>query len=528
MKKVLLADKLPEECTAVLQKADFEVENRPGLSEDELREAVEGVSGIICRSGAKITEAVLEEADFLEAICRAGVGVDNIDVEAASRRGVVVMNTPGANTISTAEHTFALLLALARNVGPAYLAMREGRWEKRKFLGAQLSGTTLGVIGLGRIGQEVARRALAFDMTVVAYDPFVSSDAAEKIGVHLLDSLEDLLKRSDYVTLHVPENAETKRLIGREQIVLMKDGARLINCARGAVVDQEAIAEAVDSGKLAGAAFDVYTEEPPADYSFARHDAVLATPHLGASTEAAQLAVAMAAAEQLIEALSRRHYRNAVNVAAVPPDEMKVILPFCQLATQLGRLVAQLSCGRPKAIEVACRGSVAQETVEPIVNHGAMGVMQSSLGSGVNIVSAPHLARDRGIHITSSSTVGGEAGFTDLVLVTLETDEGAWEVGGTVFGRSHPRIVRIEGFFLELAPEGHIMLVFGEDVPGLIGRVGMALGEAGVNIARMGFGRRTSGGKALLALNLDTSCDAPTVSAIAALEHVERVVGVEL
>jgi len=419
-----------------------------------------------------------------------------------------------------------MMIMLAKGWPHLFRAQQKGEWAR--LTPQELDGKAVGVVGLGNVGQEVARRAVAFDMTVQAYDPYVSRETAEKIGVHLVDSLEELLGSCDYLTVHVPENDQTRDLIGRDQIALMKDGARLVNCARGSVVDQDAVVEAVRNGKLAGAAFDVYVKEPPESYDFARNDAILATPHLGASTQEAQLAVAMAAADQMVDALTRRHYRNAINVSAVPPDEMKIIQPFCQLATRLGRLVVQLNRGRPKAIEVACRGSIGQEAVEPIVNYGAMGIMESSLGSGVNIVSAPHLARDRGIQITASSTVGAEAGFTDLVLVKLETDEGASEAGGTVFGRSHPRIVRVEGFFVELMPEGHILLVFGEDVPGLIGRVGMTLGEAGVNIARMGFGRRASGGKALLALNLDTACDEPTLRAIGKLKHVERVVPVLL
>ncbi len=315
MKKILVADALPQQCITVLKEAGFDIDYRPGLSEDELKEAVKDVAGIICRSGAKITGGVLEGADRLEVVCRAGVGVGNIDVAAASRRGVVVMNTPGANTISTAEHAFALMLALARNIGPAYVSMRAGRWEKKKFLGSQLWGSTLGVVGLGRIGREVARRAVAFGMKVCAYDPFVTRDTAEKIGVELLDDLEDVLKGSDYVTVHVPETEQTDGLIDAEKIGMMKKGSCIINCARGSAVDQDAVVAAVDEGHLRGAAFDVYEKEPPDDYRFACNDRILATPHLGASTEEAQVAVAREAAQQLIEALQRGHFRNALNLS---------------------------------------------------------------------------------------------------------------------------------------------------------------------------------------------------------------------
>ncbi len=528
MKKVLVADTLPEQCTQMLVEAGFEVIYRPGLPEEELKEAARDVNGIICRSGAKVTAKVLESADALEAICRAGVGVDNIDVAAASRKGVVVMNTPGGNTISTAEHAFALMLGLARNIGPAYASMREGRWEKKKLTGAQLYGSSLGVVGLGRIGREMARRATAFGMTVRAYDPFVTRETAEKMGVELRDKLEDVLADCDYLTVHVPETEQTEGLIGAGQIALMKDGSCIINCARGSVLDQDAAVAAVRSGKLRGAAFDVYVKEPPDDYEFARQDGVLATPHLGASTEQAQLAVATEAAEELIAALQRGHFRNAVNVSFVPPEEMRLLQPYCDLAAHLGRFVAQLQPGRPEALEISYLGELAHDDVELVQDYGAMGLMQSSLGANVNVVSAPYLAHERGIRVTSSATVGSEAGFTDLVELRLTTDTGTAQAAGTVFGREYPRIVSIDGFHVELIPEGHILVVFGKDMPGLIGKVGAMLGDAGVNIARMGFGRREAGGSALLGLNLDSPCDERTAERIQSLGVVQRVAAIEL
>jgi D-3-phosphoglycerate dehydrogenase len=528
MKRVLLADSLPEQCATILEEAGFEVESRPGLSPDELREAVRGVSGIACRSGVRITAEVIAAADSLEAICRAGVGVDNIDVPAASHRGVVVMNTPGANTISTAEHAFALMMALARNIGPAYISMREGRWEKKKFTGTQLSGSKLAIIGLGRIGQEIAKRAVAFGMLVRAYDPYVGRDTASKIGVELIDDLDELLSDCHYLTIHVPENDQTKGLLNAERLSRLRAGACIINCARGGVVDLDAAVDAIERGTLGGAAFDVYVKEPPASFDFARHDRVLATPHLGASTEEAQLAVGVQAAEQLVDALSRRHYRNALNVSPVPPEEMKLLRPYCELAAKLGNLVAQLSTGRPEELRVSCKGDIAQENIEPIVNHGAMGVMQSSLGGQVNIVSAPYLARERGIHITSSSTMGAEAGFTDLVEVELKTDAGALSAAGTLFGKTNPRIVRIADFYVEILPQGEVLIAFGKDVPGLIGKIGALMGEAGVNIARMGFGRVEAGGRALLALNLDSPCDDATVQMVRDVSFVDEAVRVHL
>jgi D-3-phosphoglycerate dehydrogenase len=528
MKKVLIADNVPGECLAILKAAGLAVESRPGLTEEGLREALRGVSGLICRSGVKVTARALEQADALEAICRAGVGVDNVDVEAASRRGVAVMNTPGGNTVSTAEHAFALMLGLARNVGPAYIAMREGRWEKKRFVGSQLSGATLGVIGLGRIGQEVAKRAAAFGMKVHAYDPQVSRERAERLGVVLAEDLQTLLAASDYVTVHVPETEGTQGLIGEQTIPLMKDGACVVNCARGAVVDQEAVVRAVVGGKLGGAAFDVFAKEPPEDYAFARHDRILATPHLGASTREAQAAVATEAAQQLVDALVRGQYRNAVNLSLLPPEEMKRLEPWCDLAARLGSLVAQLAGGRPEAVEVVCKGELAQGDTEPVSRYGIMGFMRSRLGPKVNVVSAPYLAAERGIRLTSVRTSGSEGGFTSLVEVRLTANGTVSAAVGTLLGRTHPRIVRINEFDVEVAPEGDLLIVFNNDMPGCIGAVGAALGGARINVARMSVARQQAGGNALLAFNLDSACDEATLARIRAFELVQRAVLVRL
>jgi len=528
MKKVLIADKLPQECMDILKDAGFETEYNPGLSPEELSDALKGVSGVICRSGAKLTENVLEGADQLEAICRAGVGVDNIDIMAASRKGTVVMNTPGANTISTAEHAFALMLALARNIGPAYLSMRESRWDKKKYKGSQLSGATLGIIGLGRVGQAVAKRALAFGMHVVGHDPYIGRETAQKLGVDMVDDLDDLLERADYLTVHVPENENTRHMISDEEVDKMKDGARIINCARGGVVDQQAVEKAVEEGRLAGAAFDVYPEEPPEDFSFSQSDAILATPHLGASTEEAQLAVAKQAATQMVDALKHQEFSNALNVTVVAREEMEFLKPYCNLAHQLGKAVAQLNRGRPDSVKINCKGALADRELDPIKNYAVMGVLQTMLGGSVNMVSAPHLAEERGLKITTSTTSTLEAGFTDLLEITLVTEEGDMQVTGTVFGRKHPRIVGVGNFEVEILPEGHLLMVFGKDKPGFIGYVGETLAKAGINIARMGFGREEAGGKALVALNLDTRCEKDVREKVLENELVEKVMPLEL
>ena len=528
MATVLLADKLPQECVDVLEQAGLTVVNKPGLSPEELKDAIKGVEGVVVRSGVKLTADILAAADSLKAAVRAGVGVDNIDVDAASRMGIVVMNTPGANTISTAEHAFALMLALSRNVGPAYVSMRAGRWDRKKFVGAELARTTLGIVGLGRVGRAVATRAVAFGMKVIGHDPYISHEAAGQLGVQLRDTLEDVLKACDYLTVHVPGGDETKSMIGADEIALMKPTARIINCARGEVVDMAAVVEAVKDDRLAGAAFDVYKPEPPEDSGFAGDDRILATPHLGASTEAAQIAVGTQAAEQVADAILHEDYRNALNVAPVPPEEMAALAPFCELAWRLGQIAGVLNRGRTKSVDVLSRGELARHTTTPIVNNGVLGVLKAMLGNTVNIVSAPHLARERGIKVTSTASLDQQPGFTDLVTLKLVTDAGELEVAGTVFGGQHQRVVRVGSFYTEVAPEGELLLVFGADKPGVIGMVGKAVGAAGVNIARMTFGRTQAGGESLLALNLDDPCSQKLLDAVNGLSVVGRAVLVSL
>lgn len=528
MAKVLIADKLPQSTIQMVSEAGYEVDNSPGLSPEELKEALKDSAGVICRSGAKLTEDVFSTADDLKVVCRAGVGVDNIDIEAASRKGVVVMNTPGANTISTAEHTFALMLGLSRNVGPAYISMREGKWDRKKFKGAQLAGKTLGIIGLGRVGRAVAQRARAFDMKLIGVDPYISRDKASKLGITLHETLSDMLGECDYLTVHVPVNDETTGMIGTQEIEQMKPSARIINCARGAIVDRDAAVEAVRSGELAGAAFDVYVEEPPSDHDFTHDDRILATPHLGASTEAAQQAVGAQAAEQLIAALQDEHFRNALNITSVPPEQMDVLRPFCELSLKMGKLVGALNTGRLESLTVECKGDISECDITPVVNHGIMGVLETVLGENVNIVSAPHIAEERGMEINGHSSSATEGGFTDLISLSLCTENREISVSGTVLGESHSRIVKVAGFDTEIEPEGHLLLLYTQDRPGVVGEVGATLGQADINIAQMTFGRQKEGGSSLLALKLDNPCEDKIMQHLEKLDVVESAVSISL
>ncbi|MFW5922824.1 MAG: phosphoglycerate dehydrogenase [Planctomycetota bacterium] len=528
MEKVLISDKLPQTTIQMIRDAGYDVENRPDMEPDELKEELKDAAGVICRSGSQLTEQVLSTADKLKVICRAGVGVDNIDIPAASRKGIVVMNTPGANTISTAEHTFALMLGLSRNIGPAYISMRDGKWERKKYTGAQLSGTVLGVVGLGKVGRAVAERGKAFEMDVMGFDPYISREKASKLGIELADELGNLLAKCDYLTIHVPVNEQTRGMIGDEEIKTMKSSARIINCARGPIVDQDAVVAAVQEGELAGAAFDVYDEEPPEDFDFARHNQILATPHLGASTEAAQEAVGAQAADQLINALEDGYFRNALNISPVPPEEMSAVEPFCDLLVKMGKMAGSLNRARPERIEVTCNGEVAEFDTTPLVNYGTLGVLQSVLGGNVNIVSAPHIADERGIKIQGHTSTSADSGFTDQVSVSLHTEEESVVVSGTVLGGEHARIVNVAGFETEINPEGHLVMLFTPDKPGVVGQVGMSLGESDINIAQMTFGREEEGGNSLVALKLDNPCDEDTMEELRRLDVVDRAVAISL
>jgi len=524
--KVLIADALPDECVEILEDAGLEVDNSPEVEGEALKEAIVDVDGIICRSGVTLSPDVLQEADKLQAICRAGVGVDNIDLAAAAKQGAVVMNTPGANTTSTAEHAFALMLGLARNIGPAYISMREGRWDKKKYKGDQLAGSTLGIIGLGRVGQTVATRARAFDMNVLGFDPYISRETVDRLGIELVDDLEEMLPEVDFLTVHVPENEETEDLIAGPEVEKMSSDASIINCARGTIVNQDAVEQAVHEGRLKGAAFDVYPEEPPEDFSFADDDRILATPHLGASTLAAQIAVAKQAANQMVDALQKGRYRNVLNVTVLPPEDLRRLKPYCTLAVKLGEAAAQLNPGRLEELDITFRGGLAEHNTDPLANYAAMGVLRHALGKSVTMISARQLAEERGMAVSTTSTSSLQEGFKSLVEVELTTDRGTCRVAGTAFADQHLRITQVESFEVEIIPEGHMLVVFGKDKPGLVGHVGQVLGRNGINIGQMAFGREEAGGKAMVALNLDEPCEDGVQDEICDSDLVERTVQV--
>lgn len=504
MAKVFVADKLENVGLDLLKEAGLEVDYRPGLKGLELREALRQADGMIVRSGTRVTSELLEDPGRLRAIVRAGVGVDNIDVAAATRRGIVVMNTPGGNTVSTAEHTWALILSLVRHVPAADASVRSGKWERQRFVGRQLAGKTLGIVGLGRIGKEVARRGLAFDMKVLAYDPFLTADRAAQLGIEAAPSLHAMLPQCDIITLHVPLTEQTRHLIGAEELAFMKPGAFLINCARGGLVDETALVQALQKGHLAGAAFDVFAEEPPPpDSPLLRMPNVVLTPHIGASTIEAQTSVAREAAQLLIDYLTRGVVQCAVNMAAIDAAELREVRWYLDLARRLGLLLTQMSPGPIRKAVLTYRGDVAQRNTRLITAAFAAGLLEPFLADNVNIVNAEILARERQIELVEQiSSVRGD--FSTLIRAEVETEKGTLMAAGTLFGKQYLRVVQLGQFHLDAYLDGILMIFTHRDAPGLIGFIGTVLGRRQVNIAQMNVGRIQPGGEAVAILNLDS------------------------
>lgn len=498
--KVLVSDKLAQEGVDILEaEPGVEVIVKTGMAPEELKEVLPGFDAIIIRSATKLTADVLEAAPNLRAIARAGVGVDNVDIAAASKNGTIVMNTPGGNTVSTAELAVTLLLALSRHIHPACQSLKEGRWDRKAYQGTEVNGKTLGVIGLGRIGCEVATRCRAFNMRILGYDPFISEQRAKSLGIELVATVEALIPQVDYLSVHTPLTDETRGLIGREQFATMKDGVRVVNGARGGIIDEEALLEALESGKCAGAALDVYTSEPPTDRRLVDHPKVLCTPHLGASTEEAQVSVAIDAARQIIDALAKNEVRCALNFPALSARDASELAPYGRLAHKLGSFVGQMVDGQVQSVEIVYAGELTERDLRGVTMQFTMGLM-SCIEDGINPISAPLAARERGIEIRETQTPTLQD-YQSLITVRLESSGGAHEVAGTIFGREHPRFVMVDGYYVEVVPEGTMLVMTNDDKPGVIGSVGVTLGDAGINIAGMNWGRK--GDQAFCVVNVD-------------------------
>jgi len=519
MYKVLVTDKLSPRAVQILQQTEgLEVEVRNKLTPQELLQIIGDFHALLIRSATKVTEEVLEAGKMLKVIGRAGVGVDNVDVPAASARGVLVMNTPGGNTITTAEHALSLLLSLARNVPQATASMKAGRWEKDRFIGVEVYQKTLGIIGLGRIGSEVARRAKGLMMEVIAYDPFISAEVAREMGVQLVD-LDQVFSDSDFITIHAPLTEDTRNLINRGTISRMKDGVRIVNCARGGIVNEADLYEALKSGKVAGAALDVFEKEPLLESPLLELDNFICTPHLGASTTEAQENVGIAIARQVVDYLKRGVIRNAVNAPSLEPEVLAEIQPYLILAEKLGCLQSQLAEGRIEEIRIEYRGEIANLEVAPLTVAVVKGVLTPLLQEAVNTVNALPFARGRGIRVVESRS-GQDEDFASVIVVGIKTDRGQSEAAGTIFKKREPRVIRIDQFRLEAIPEGHILIFSNLDTPGVLGKIGTMLGESQVNIANIQLSREKAGGRALSLVNVDQPVPAETMERLRRLPNI--------
>jgi D-3-phosphoglycerate dehydrogenase len=515
--KVLIKEKIADAGVELLRE-HFDVDLGLEMSEDELRDAIAGYDAILIRSATKMTSELIDRAERLKVIGRAGTGVDNVDIPAATRRGIIVANAPESNSVAAAEHTLALMLALFRNVPQAHASLAAGRWDRAKFKGAELYGKTLGVVGFGRIGQLVVKRAQGFEMDVLAFDKFVSAERFRELGVEGAGSAKEVFERADVVTLHVPKTPETVNLVDAEAIAAMKDGVRIVNCARGELVDLDALAAGLESGKVAGAAMDVFPSEPFTEHPVLSRSDVVATPHLGASTAEAQDRAGVVTAEQVTAALGGGVVTNAVNIAAVRPEEMEALAPFVPLCEKLGRLAQGLGDGSVDRVTAEFRGRIASHDTRLLGIAVMVGILSGHTEEPVNLVNAPHMAEERGIELVETKDASAKD-FTELVTVRLQSGGEEVEVSGTGVGpRNEPYLVSVwsESFYLPFAE--HLAVFRYADQPGMIGRVGTAFGEEGVNIISAAVGAEPGGERAVMALTTDAPVRGETIEKILQLD----------
>ncbi len=516
--KILITDPIEKSCVDILTREGFQVDEKPGLPADEIKKIIGEYAALVVRSGTKVTKEIIDLADVMKVIGRAGAGVDNIDSEAATKKGIIVMNTPGGNTISTAEHTFSLMMALARNIPQAQASMAAEQWDRKKYTGAELFGKTLGIVGLGKIGREVASRAQAFGMTTIGFDPVLGADVAMKMNVELV-SMEEIFRRSDFITVHTPLNNDTRGLFNDETLAKCKKGVRLINCARGGIIDEAAIVRAIDSGHVAGAAFDAYAEEPPKDYSLSKHPKIVTTPHLGASTEEAQEKVAIQIAHQIADALKERGIVGAVNALALQAGMPNEIKPYVTLAEKLGKLLAQVMKGQLKEITVEMSGELLNKYTELIKAGALRGLFSKLLSNPVNYINAPHIAHSMGIRVSEIKNNDGED-YANLLTVHYKTDVESRSFAATVFGGKYLKIVRLDKYFVEGNPEGTFLYYTNIDRPGMLANVGAILAKANINIAGLSLGRSGMGEKALTVVSVDHTIPSEV------LEQIKKIDGV--
>jgi D-3-phosphoglycerate dehydrogenase len=517
MTRVLISDPITAAGIELFKGAGFEVEVKTDHTKEELLAKIKDYDALIVRSQTRVTADIIEAANNLKVIGRAGVGVDNVDVPAATKKGIIVLNAPDGNTISTAELTVAMLLAVARHIPQAHGSLKSGAWDRKSFTGVELNGKTLGIVGMGRIGAEVAKRMQIMGMNVNAYDPFLTAERAEALGVNLVD-LDTIITGSDFITVHTPLTADTKGLFGAKEFARMKKGVRLVNCARGGIYDEVALAEAIKAGQVAGAALDVYVNEPPTNRDLIELPQVVVTPHLGASTREAQENVAIDVAVEVIKILKGESFKNAVNLPSLRSEVKAAISPFFGLAEVLGRFIGQITPGRIAKLEVSYMGELANHDTSYLSLLFTQGLLQASLGDEVNPVNALILAKERGLKVNESK-VQDITGYANLIKVTVTADTGVHTLSGTMIEKD-PRIVEIEGYRLEVVPTGNLLMIDHIDQPGIIGQVGTVLGESRINIAAMQVGRKVPGGKAIMVLRVDSVVAADTLEKLAKVPNL--------
>jgi len=518
--KVLISDKMDPNAAQIFRERGCEVDEITGKTPEELKAIIGQYDGLAIRSSTKVTKEILDAATNLKVVGRAGIGVDNVDIPAASAKGVVVMNTPFGNSITTAEHAIALMFALARELPEADASTQAGKWEKNRFMGVEVTGKTLGLIGAGNIGSIVADRALGLRMKVVAYDPFLTEERAIEMGVEKAD-LDTLLARADFITLHTPLTDQTRNILSKENLAKTKKGVRIINCARGGLIDEAALKEGLDSGHIAGAALDVFVTEPAKESPLFGTPGFVATPHLGASTNEAQVNVALQVAEQMADYLVNGGVTNALNMPSLSAEEAPKLRPYMALAEKLGSLVGQLAHDNLDKLSIEVEGAAAQLNIKPITGAVLAGLMRR-YSDTVNMVNAPYLAKERGMDIREVRH-DREGVYHTLVRVTATTSQGERSVAGTLFGNTVPRLVEIFGIGIEADLDGHMLYIVNEDAPGFIGRIGTLLGEAGINIGTFHLGRRDAGGEAVLLLSVDSPVPEAVMQAACKLPGVKVV-----
>jgi len=523
MIRVLITDKLAEEGIDLLNSQEgVEAVVKTGISEEELASIIGEYDGLIIRSGTKVTSKVLENPGKLRAVARAGVGVDNIDIGAATRKGVLVMNTPGGNTVSAAEHTMALILSMSRNVVPACNSLKGGAWDRKKYMGTQLNGKVLGLIGLGRIGMSVAKLACGFEMKVLGYDPLAAPPDAGKVGVEVVEELARIFRESDYISVHVPKNEQTVNMINAEAIRMMKPTVRLINCARGGIINEDAAYDALGAGRIAGVAFDVYPKEPPENTRFSEFENCLVTPHLGASTTEAQIEVAVEAAQILVDALKGGPVRNALNAPSTAGALPPIVSRYAELGRRIGSVMSTIAPGKIKEVAVQYRGTVAEMDVTAVTLNFAIGLLQKHFDMPLNMVNVPVLSKERGISMDETKNPEAQD-VSSSFSAKVVTDTRTRTVTGSIFGGTLMRIIEIDGFKIEMTPQGTVLVIFNDDKPGVIGDVGTVCGKHKINICTMGVGQKPEDQQAALAVSLDKEPDEKAVAELGKLEFVNEL-----